>query len=170
MKPFFYAVSDNEGNAVFDEICIARSPEELADSFVNQIEDCEVKIVPVYTGPQIEAMREKIEELQKEIAKLKARNNVKHMQKIATDAGFQYWRSSDAHGVTATKEEAENFIADLIGVEVEIKTGQELKARKVVLPKYNGKMHQAERDDGYDAAIEHCADAIKLAGIEVAES
>lgn len=42
------------------------------------------------------------------------------LQQKALDSGFQYWRASDAHGVTASKSVAELFIADLLGVEVEI--------------------------------------------------
>jgi Lar family restriction alleviation protein len=48
------------------------------------------------------------------------RVDVSHLQLMATNAGFKYWRASDAHGVTGTKKQAESFIADLIGVEVEI--------------------------------------------------
>jgi len=48
------------------------------------------------------------------------RVDVSHLQLMVTNAGFKYWRASDAHGVTGTKEQAESFIADLIGVEVEI--------------------------------------------------
>lgn len=35
--------------------------------------------------------------------------------------GFKYWRAPDAHGVVGTTKQAEDFIADLVGVEVEIK-------------------------------------------------
>jgi hypothetical protein len=42
------------------------------------------------------------------------------LQQKVIDCGFKYWRSSDAHGVTGTAKQAEEFIADLIGVEVEI--------------------------------------------------
>lgn len=48
------------------------------------------------------------------------RVDVSHLQLKATNAGFKYWRASDAHGVTGTKEQAESFISNLIGVEVEI--------------------------------------------------
>lgn len=48
------------------------------------------------------------------------RVDASHLQLMATNAGFQYWRASDAHGVKGTKEQAESFICDLIGVEVEI--------------------------------------------------
>lgn len=48
------------------------------------------------------------------------RTDVSHLQLMATNAGFKYWRASDAHGVTGTKEQAESFISDLIGVEAEI--------------------------------------------------
>jgi len=41
-------------------------------------------------------------------------------QQMALDLGFKYWRASDAHGVTCTKEQAEIFIANLVGVEVGI--------------------------------------------------
>jgi hypothetical protein len=34
--------------------------------------------------------------------------------------GFKYWRGSDAHGVVCTKEQAENMLAAVLGVEVEI--------------------------------------------------
>lgn len=59
-KPFLYAVADNEGKAVMDEICCRESPEELEEYFRDQIEDLNVKVVPVYTGPQIETMREQL--------------------------------------------------------------------------------------------------------------
>lgn len=42
------------------------------------------------------------------------------LQQKAIDHGFKYWRAPDAHGVTGTIEQAENLIADLVGVEVEI--------------------------------------------------
>jgi hypothetical protein len=58
IKPFFYAVADNEGNPVMDEICCCESPDELAEYFQDRIDDLTVKIVPVYTAPQIEKMRE----------------------------------------------------------------------------------------------------------------
>jgi hypothetical protein len=47
--------------------------------------------------------------------------NTNSRQQDVINAGFKYWRASDAHGVTGTKEQAELFIADLIGVEVEIR-------------------------------------------------
>lgn len=62
IKPFFYAVADNEGKPVMDEICCCESPDELAEYFQDQIEDLKAKVVPVYTGPQIEALREKLDQ------------------------------------------------------------------------------------------------------------
>lgn len=47
-------------------------------------------------------------------------NNINSLQQQAVNLGFKYWRSSDAHGIAGTKEQAESFIADLVGVEVEI--------------------------------------------------
>jgi hypothetical protein len=60
MKPFLYAIADVEGQPVLDEICVAEHPSalELGDDAV----DKGMKIVPVYTGPQIEAMREELRE------------------------------------------------------------------------------------------------------------
>jgi hypothetical protein len=63
IKPFFYAVSDNEGNAVMDEICCCESPDELVEYFRDKIDNLEAKIVPVYTAPQIEMMQEHIKQL-----------------------------------------------------------------------------------------------------------
>ncbi|WP_369650146.1 MULTISPECIES: hypothetical protein [unclassified Variovorax] len=42
------------------------------------------------------------------------------IQKKAIEHGFEYWRASDAHGVTGTKPQAIELLQDLIGVEVEI--------------------------------------------------
>lgn len=42
-------------------------------------------------------------------------------QKKALDAGFQYWRASDAHGVECTIEQATALLRDLLGVEVDFK-------------------------------------------------
>lgn len=41
-------------------------------------------------------------------------------QKLAVDCGFEYWRASDAHGITGTADQAIDFIQRLVGVEVEI--------------------------------------------------
>jgi Lar family restriction alleviation protein len=48
------------------------------------------------------------------------RVDVNHLQLMVQNAGFKYWRASDSHGVKGTKEHAELFISDLIGVEVEV--------------------------------------------------
>lgn len=42
------------------------------------------------------------------------------IQKKALEHGFEYWRASDAHGVTGTRSRAIELLQDLIGVEVEI--------------------------------------------------
>jgi len=55
MKPFLYAIADVEGRPVLDEICVAEHPSEL--ELGDDAADKGMKIVPVYTGPQIEAMR-----------------------------------------------------------------------------------------------------------------
>lgn len=55
-------------------------------------------------------------------------------QQKAVDIGFKYWRASDAHGIKGTKEQAESFIADLVGVEVEILMPT-IKARESEKPK-----------------------------------
>jgi hypothetical protein len=47
-------------------------------------------------------------------------NSRNRRQQDAIEAGFKYWRASDAHGITGTKEQAESFIADRVGVEVDI--------------------------------------------------
>ena len=57
-KPFFYALADNEGRPVMDEGCVNTDAEELTSQHQSAIDDLLVKVVPVYTGPQIEAMRE----------------------------------------------------------------------------------------------------------------
>jgi hypothetical protein len=49
-----------------------------------------------------------------------ARLSIDDLQGKALEHGFKYWRASDAHGITGTAEQAENLIADLIGVEVEV--------------------------------------------------
>jgi hypothetical protein len=43
------------------------------------------------------------------------------IQVKALEYGFKYWRASDAHGITGTVKQAEDLIAQLVGVEVEIK-------------------------------------------------
>lgn len=43
-------------------------------------------------------------------------------QRKALDLGFKYWRAPDAHGVTCTPEQAVEFMQEMLGVEVEIKT------------------------------------------------
>jgi hypothetical protein len=45
---------------------------------------------------------------------------LKDWQKRCIEEGFEYWRASDAHGVTCTKEQAESLLAHVLGVEVEI--------------------------------------------------
>lgn len=45
---------------------------------------------------------------------------VRDWQERCIAEGFKYWRASDAHGVTCTKEQAENMLAAVLGVEVEI--------------------------------------------------
>lgn len=62
IKPFFYAVADNEGKPVMDEICCCESPDELAEYFQDQIENLTAKVVPVYTGPQIESLRDRLDQ------------------------------------------------------------------------------------------------------------
>ena len=71
MKPFFYAVADNAGKPIMDEICCCESPEELVEYFQDQIDDLKAKVVPVYTGPQIERMREDLALAQLIIADIK---------------------------------------------------------------------------------------------------
>jgi hypothetical protein len=45
---------------------------------------------------------------------------VTYWQRRCLAEGFKYWRAPDAHGVTCTKEQAENMLAAVLGVEVEI--------------------------------------------------
>lgn len=45
-------------------------------------------------------------------------------QQKCVDAGFKYWRASDAHGVTCTAAQAVDLLAQLLGVEVEITDAQ----------------------------------------------
>ena len=68
-KPFFYAVADSEGRAIMDEICCAEHPQELCDTFWEQIDNLTAKVVPVYSGPQIEKMREEIAALKAKVAR-----------------------------------------------------------------------------------------------------
>jgi hypothetical protein len=49
-----------------------------------------------------------------------ARLSIDDLQGKALEHGFKYWRASDAHGITGAAEQAENLIADLVGVEVEV--------------------------------------------------
>lgn len=46
--------------------------------------------------------------------------------------GFKYWRAPDAHGVTCTKEQAENMLAAVLGVEVEIEERLQDALRRVL--------------------------------------
>ena len=42
-------------------------------------------------------------------------------QQKCLDLGFKYWRAPDAHGVTCTREQAIEFMQEMLGVEVDIK-------------------------------------------------
>lgn len=70
---------------------------------------------------EFETLHDAILRISDYVAMALRKADINHLQQSAIDAGFKYWRASDAHGVTGTKEQAEQFIADLIGVEVEIR-------------------------------------------------
>jgi len=53
-----------------------------------------------------------------------ARWSLQWNQQKCLDLGFNYWRAPDAHGVTCTKEQAIEFMQEMLGVEVEIKNAQ----------------------------------------------
>lgn len=63
MKPFMYAIADKYGEAYIDENCVANSPSQFDEDDLN---DHERQVVPVYTGPQIEQMQERIDSLVRE--------------------------------------------------------------------------------------------------------
>ena len=46
--------------------------------------------------------------------------NQNDWQKRCVEIGFKYWRASDAHGVTCTKEQVIELLQEVLGVEVEI--------------------------------------------------
>ena len=57
MTPFLYALADIEGRPVMSEYCVAEAPSELEECNQDEIDNLTVKIIPVYAGPQIEALR-----------------------------------------------------------------------------------------------------------------
>jgi hypothetical protein len=60
-KPFLWALADIEGRPVVDECCVAESPGLLEECHQDEIDNLAMKIVPVYTGPQIETLRARVE-------------------------------------------------------------------------------------------------------------
>lgn len=73
-KPFFYALANGEGKPVFEEICCSEAPGELEEYYEEDIENLTVKIVPVYTGAQIEKMKEDVAALRAEVATAHSEN------------------------------------------------------------------------------------------------
>jgi len=93
-------------------------------------DDCTVCIVSDIEGqPHVEmaeaicnagsCIRDLFDEI-KRLRDIVESKSVNRLQELVVKSGFKYWRASDSHGVRGTREQAEEFIADLIGVEVEI--------------------------------------------------
>lgn len=103
-KPFMYAICDKFGTAFLDEACVASKPEQLSESVQDSAGS--LFIVPVYTGPCIEKMRDEIANLDGEVEAL--RRTVHDMSKslIVTpkDAG-KYWKAQcpECHWVGPSK-------------------------------------------------------------------
>jgi hypothetical protein len=62
MKPFLYGLVNKLGEPHLCEMCVAESDSQFDDDWLN---DNQLSVVPLYTSPQIEKMREDLDRLQK---------------------------------------------------------------------------------------------------------
>lgn len=121
MKPGFYWIkSILTGNCTIVEVIESRGtlevivPRHVYSESLEELQKVCQFIGPIVPPDEGEAVDEESKP-----------DTVEGLWQKALGAGFKHWCSPDAQGVIGTKAQAQSFIADLIGVEVEIKSNDE---------------------------------------------